>query len=68
MNRRIIPQGKRDAENHSKAVKKAGDGARGGMYDGMPLGGMSDYKTHYEVSFYGTSPAGGYDESLEEGK
>ena len=44
-------RGKKDAELLSKAIKKDGtDCANGGYFDGMPMGGLTEYKDHIEVS------------------
>ena len=48
-------QGKKDAKLLSKAIKKdGGDYANGGMLDGIPMGGLHEYKDHIEVyvNFY----------------
>lgn len=47
-------EGKKDAELLSKAIIKDGDYANGGMYDGMPMGGIHECKDRIEVdvNFY----------------
>tara|TARA_B100000519_G_scaffold191548_1_gene192071 strand:- start:3159 stop:3482 length:324 start_codon:yes stop_codon:yes gene_type:complete len=47
-------QGKKDAELLSKEIKKDEDYANGGMFDGMPMGGIHEYKDRIEVymNFY----------------
>ena len=42
-------QGKKDAEYISRLVKESDDYANGGMYHGMPMGGIYECKNYIEV-------------------